>query len=117
MNLIEIKIIALLLCVGSLVGYHFVAVHNAVSEAHTEDKAAFQAQVEKVNAEAKADHEAQQATIDNLAQSAQPEIAAKLSSINGMLAKLKSDAAKPPVVFKQDCVMAPDQVSAYNSIK
>lgn len=76
----------------------------------------YEKQIAEVNAKAQSDHDAQQAQIDAGAQSTQPKLAAKMDSINANLAVLAAQAKRPPVVFNPNCVLPPEQISAYNAI-
>lgn len=84
---------------------------------YTSASVSYERAIAEGNAKAKSDHDAQQAQIDKLAAASQPELAQKFDSIKAQLATLTAQAKKPPVVFKPDCVLPPDQVSAYNAIK
>ena len=115
LSMLELKGIAFALALSGLVVYHYTDRHAAVKEAEAQRDADWNKKLDAANATAQADAAAKQAQIDKLAASSAPEIKAKVDKIAATLATLKD---KPIVKYlPADCVLPPDQVAAYNSIK
>lgn len=100
----------------SLLFYHIASLENAKHRVRVEVDAQWQTKIDAANKQAQADHDSQQAKIDELAKASQPEIAKKFDSLKAQIASLESSAKKPPKVFASNCVLQVEQVEAFNAI-
>lgn len=106
----------LIALVIALLGYHEYSLLSAVYEAKAAKDVEWTGKIAEANQRAKDDHDAQQAKIDALAASSQPEVAKKFESITALLAQLKAQAKAPPKIFAENCVLPPAEVLSYNAI-
>jgi hypothetical protein len=101
----------------ALIGYHVVSLERAKHDVRVKVDAQWAQTIADANKKAKEQQDAQQAQIDSLAAASQPQLTQKFNAISSQLAVLTAQVKKPPAVFKSDCVLPPEQVSAYNAIK
>lgn len=85
---------------------------------YTSASVSYERAIAEGNAKVKSDHDAQQAQIADLTKrnSDLLDIAKRLDRVGAQLPGLIAQAKQPPVVFKSDCVLPPDQMAAYNAI-
>ena len=106
---LELKALAFAGLLACLTGYHFVALHNAVAEQRDTDKADFTAQVAKVNADAKADHDAMQAQIDSAADASNAKLAQQMAAIQSRISTIGKNYA-PTKSLPADCILDPERL-------